>query len=394
VTADHAVCRIGILQPEFQAWTAGPKYIRTLVHCLALASKKSRAELFFLSEQEGENGTPNLPSGVTRLLSRRPSFRGERRLRQFLGLPKASDHHYCARKYGMSVVLPCMSAAPQFSPVRTIGWIPDFQHVYIPEFFSEPIRRYRDQAFRRLARRSTLVILSSQIALRQFAEFAPESAHKGRAVSFPSMFGFESPNGDPRCSQRKFHLPEKFVLVANQFWRHKNHLLVIAALERLRCRGIRIPVVMTGLPLDKREAENETVSQILQAVASSGLSDQVTVLGLVPETDLNNLMRCAALIIQPSRFEGWSTVVQEAKALGRPLFCSDIPVHHEQVPTSLGFFPCDSPNVLADLLADHWHRLKPGPDSEHEEKALAVEQEFAETQGQLLLNVCLEANSL
>ena len=234
-------------------------------------------------------------------------------------------------------------------------------------------------------------MLSSHIASEHFSAFVPEYAYKARVFQFPSTYAFEHSNGDPSTVLEKFRLPAKFALIANQFWQHKNHLTVINALQRLSCQGVRIPLVMTGLPVDYRDPTNEHLSRILQAVASSGLTDQVTILGMVSEADLHGLMRCAALIIQPSRFEGWSTSVQDAKALGRPLVCSDIPVHHEQAPSALGFFPCDNADVLVDLLARIWNRLNPGPDPENEQKALAAEREFAETQGRLLLNLCLEA---
>ena len=69
-------------------------------------------------------------------------------------------------------------------------------------------------------------------------------------------------------------------------------------------------------------------------------------------------MRAAALIIQPSFFEGWSTSIEDSKALGRPLVCSDIPVHREQVPDALGFFDPMKPEILADLLAKIYPDLR------------------------------------
>ena len=103
-----------------------------------------------------------------------------------------------------------------------------------------------------------------------------------------------------------------------------------------------------------------------------------------------NLMRTAALIIQPSRFEGWSTVIQDAVALGRPLLCSDIAVHREQVPRALGFFPTDRADVLAELLAAHWNDLEPGPNYALEQQSLAAERDFSKRHGQSLLKVCIE----
>jgi glycosyltransferase involved in cell wall biosynthesis len=121
------------------------------------------------------------------------------------------------------------------------------------------------------------------------------------------------------------------------------------------------------------------------------LTGQIIILGMVPFSDLINLMRSAAVIIQPSRFEGWSTIVQDAKAIGRPLLCSDIAVHQEQAPESLGFFSCDEPDQLAELLAESWSDLSPGPSPACESHALETERAFARTHGQNLLNVCREA---
>jgi glycosyltransferase involved in cell wall biosynthesis len=62
--------------------------------------------------------------------------------------------------------------------------------------------------------------------------------------------------------------------------------------------------------------KNETTLRILQRIARANLGGEITVLGMVNDAELTDLMRAAAVVVQPSRFEGWSTVVQESKALG------------------------------------------------------------------------------
>ena len=234
-------------------------------------------------------------------------------------------------------------------------------------------------------------MLSSNAAHQDFANFAPSHAEKGRVVPFPSLLVYEPLSNDPLVTRNKFNLPEKFALVANQFWSHKNHALVIQALAQLRDTETNIPVVMTGLPSDHRDPANKNFSSLLQAIAAAGLNSQITILGLVPYADLVNLMRTAALIIQPSRFEGWSTVIQDAVALGRPLLCSDIDVHREQVPKALGFFPTDRADVLAQLLEAHWDSLPPGPNQRLEELSLTLERDFSVRHGKSLLKLCAES---
>lgn len=402
--------RIGIVNQASAGWAAAISYTRMLLSSLGNACRDADVELCFLSSPENLNHAPAESQAqpvalnaleyfpgersarqLLRLPVKQSAFRGEARLRHLLRIPDKSDLFFVARQHEIDVLLPLFDVPPWDFSVKTIGWIPDFQHVYLPEYFNAAERARRDSTMRRLIERTTLLMLSSRTAQEHFAAFAPAEAHKARVISFPSLFAFEPPAGDARLSREKFNLPEKFALVANQFWAHKNHAVVVEALRQLNQRGTRIPVVMTGLPSDHRDPSNQNLSRLLQSIASAGLSAQITILGQVPYADLVNLMRSAALVIQPSRFEGWSTIVQDAKALGRPLLCSDIPVHREQAPDALGFFPCDGAEILCELLATHWPGLEPGADLEAEAKALAREREFARLHGQSLLGICREA---
>ncbi len=57
-------------------------------------------------------------------------------------------------------------------------------------------------------------------------------------------------------------------------------------------------------------------------------------------------MQNSLAIIQPSSFEGWSTVVEDAKALNQNIIVSDIAVHREQLPGHSYFFmPTDFVNL-------------------------------------------------
>jgi glycosyltransferase involved in cell wall biosynthesis len=386
-----AVSRIGIVHPEIAGWMGGLRYIRTLEYALGNACQSAGTELYILREQKSSEGqTDRLPAKVVPIADCF-QFPGEWRVRLLLGLPERSGLIHAAREHGISVLLPLQTVPFRASDIKTICWIPDFQHVHLPELFSEKQRRSRDVTFERMARRCTLMLLSSRNALEHFADAFPQHVHKARLARFPSLFAFEPPSGDSKATIQKFNLPEKFALVANQFWRHKNHEVVIEAIRQLHRKGIQVPLVMTGLPIDHRDRNNETTTRILQAIASAGLNRYVTVLGVVDDTDFGNLMRAASVIIQPSRFEGWSTTIQDSKALGRPLICSDIAVHREQVKEAVGYFRCDRPDELADLLAQNWPKFNAGPDARRETCGLAAEQEFARTYGDNLLQVCKEA---
>jgi hypothetical protein len=63
-------------------------------------------------------------------------------------------------------------------------------------------------------------------------------------------------------------------------------------------------------------------------------------------------MACSSAVLNPSRFEGWSTTVEEAKTLQRLLLLSDIPVHREQSPQFGKFFHPDDVEKLAELMLE------------------------------------------
>jgi glycosyltransferase involved in cell wall biosynthesis len=63
------------------------------------------------------------------------------------------------------------------------------------------------------------------------------------------------------------------------------------------------------------------------------------------------LLRASMALINPSRFEGWSTTVEEAKSFAVPLILSDIDVHREQTGGTACYFGIDDPGMLADHLS-------------------------------------------
>ena len=384
--------RIALVHHGTQGWSGGPTFLRMLAHSLGAACAAESVELLALLPPDDLEATGSAPVTTVAVdLSARAGTGVERRLRALAGKPPRSDVVREARRNHVSVTVLSATFPDEAHYLTSVGWIPDFQHVHLPDYFSEQELRHRDETFLRLARDAELILLSSESARGHFQAFAPAFAEKGRVASFPSLLAFEPPGEASSSAASRFNLPEKFALVANQLWSHKNHEVVVEALRLLREDGVVVPVAVVGLPLDYRDPANRTVSRLLQRVAETALSGQVSVLGLVEHADLVDLTRRAALVVQPSRFEGWSTVVEDCKSLGRPLLCSDLDVHREQAPRALGFFPCDSPEALAELLAEHWPALEPGPDPEAERTALATEQNFARRHGETLLAICREA---
>lgn len=234
-------------------------------------------------------------------------------------------------------------------PIPTLTWIPDFQEKHMPYLFkAEEIaarRREHEGYFTREG-----LLLSSESALTDFRHFYQEKKLPTFVVPFASFLPTELP--DAEAVRAKHGLPERYFFAPNQFWVHKNHVVILAALRELKARGVEPMVCFSGKEFDYR-AQGYTPF-LRQKIKEWGLERQVKFLGFMPREDQVVAMRDARAIIQPSRFEGWSTVIEDAKALNQYVIASNLSVHEEQLVRNADFFDPSEFKGLADLLERHW----------------------------------------
>jgi len=327
--------KIGFLDRSDASWTAGASYTRSVVNALA-SGLPSDCELCVIA---GQGGVRDLPEVAK-------SIRVER------SQPTAKEIESIVAEHGIDVVLPITELLTPETACARIGWIPDFQHRRLPQYFSEEQRAQRDAHFELLLQNCDAMMFSSDAVLADFREFYLGFGGASATIHFASSLAWqpEAVEPDPTPVIAKYRLPKAFALVVNQFWRHKNHLVVVEAVAQARAMNPGVHVVMVGMLSDSRDITNAHLSEIVRRLSTDKLFENITVLGEVPFEDLLSLLRCASLVIQPSEFEGWSTTVEDAIALGRPLACSDIATHREQAPEA-AFFGVNDAATLADYLA-------------------------------------------
>lgn len=346
---------IGIELIDDPAWMGGTLYLRNLAICLARLPEHERPTVRLI-------GDPNVVSRFLGEWGHLPIFATVsepmlgRALRRF-GLPARTSAP-------IDVVYPGFGA--QIPGAVTVRWIPDFQHRYLPHLFSAAEIAARDRSIGQIAEEPGVVVLSSETAAEDFRRFYPRHRATPRVWHFFSLLDTAKPAS--HASIEKQGLPEKYLYLPNQFWAHKNHITVLKALARLRDEhGLVIPLVCTGAQADRRNEEH--FAGLLQFIKERHLIYQVHLLGLIDRNDQVDIFRHAAGVVQPSLFEGWSTVVEDVRATGRPIFLSDLPVHREQNPAYCTYFSPESDEQLAATIASQWNDLRSGPDPVNEEKA-------------------------
>jgi len=344
--------RVGfILNFQDQGWIGGINYYHSLIDAvMSLPDRKiepviitgTRSDLSFIKDY------PDIEIIRTKMFDK-PWFFAR------IGLKKLLSYDLILEQLLKKCHIDILSHSDSIfrdASIPTIGWIPDFQHKHLPRFFSDNELKSRDKAFERICHLCSCVIFSSSNAKQDAEDYYPAYKSKYEILHFvPAPIDLKD-TPDINVLNQKYHVLEPYFLVPNQFWAHKNHQVIIEALKILHAQQKRVRVICTGNTRDYRNPGY--YNSLMEFATQSEVSDDFTVLGIVPYSDLIGLMMHSVSFINPSHFEGWSTTVEEAKSLGLPIILSDIPVHREQNPDGGVYFHPEDAESLAHIMWEVW----------------------------------------
>jgi|GEM_PF-1368981 len=382
--------RVGFPVLGSSDWMGGFTYIELLVKALASLPREERPQLFLIINDHTLKGHDN----VSRFLScfddiiyiGKNELQAERFLKQkpihFETLHKAQNFLDC------------------FYPVLYDLWtyrngiasIFDFQYYYLPDFFSEKDLFYRRADCERIARDAHVVIFNSVCAENDFKMLFPESKAITHALPFHVLHNEECYLHDPVEIQNKYHLPDAFLICCNQFWAHKDHGTLFEAIANLKSRGMPIHLVCTGMTGDYRAPEY--FPSLKKKIEQLDITELIHILGFIPRSDQLQLMRRSLAVIQPSLFEGWSTVVEDARALGKTIIMADLPVNIEQSPRYSFFYPRGNAHALSEQIALLLPELTTGPDTAREELAKREGENLVRSYAMKFCSIVLESYAL
>ena len=353
-----------------EAWTAGPIYLRNLLAALRQTYGEQLGLALLVLDEGARKATAADPlpvdavicGDVPRRWSAQWAYYGlmRRLAMRRLEIERPLRMHEIDAVFG-----PVLTVT--YPKTATLSWLPDFQHVHFPQMFAEGERVWRDRWFRQSAERATRIILMADTVRGEFESFAPQYAYKARTVSPVSHVAESVYEEDLERLLNIYHLPEKFVYLPGQFWKHKNHALAFRSVKMLKERGVRVVVVCSGSAGDYRHAAH--FADVWRKVSEWNLRDQIIYVGVIPHEHVLGLIRQSVCVLNPSLCEGWGLTVDEARSVGKRVIVSDIPAHREQDPRKAAFFnPCDGED-LAGRLREVWEATAPGPDLALEAKA-------------------------
>ena len=287
-------------------WLGGQNYLRNLVRVLRLhGGPRIEAVVFAGTDNDGTGLRAFCAeAGIECVAS--PDFDGDRLRRRApgtlaTGRDAVSQGHFQAAK--VDAIFEAGSYLGWRSAIPIISWYPDFQHRHLPAMFQARDRWLRDGLLQVRMAGPRLFMLSSRAAEVDCLRFFPATA--GRTITVPfAVLPPAAPVPDTGRVLSSHGIGGSYIFLPNQFWRHKNHAVVIEALRLLKRQGCQVQVVASGLQRDMRDPSHFPALEKL--IAAAGIGDSFRMLGVIPYADLATLMGNAARASQLERLDNFA----------------------------------------------------------------------------------------
>lgn len=363
------------LPGKFFGWGGGIEFLRHVANGLLAKMKSHRLKIYLLLPVDNKIDSP---LSALRMLKR--SLKGTVNNRRFcLALPVPAFHESmldffihtsdgvvetvfhensdaglrrCLRRIKADIVLPVNGSMGTESSARWIGYLPDFQHKYLPEYFDATECFNRDIRFATGLRDAESFIVNSKAVKEDICRFYPwVDADKIFNLPFAPHPLAEWLEPIDENIDAKYDLPDKYFLISNQCWIHKDHRTAFRALKRI-AETYEVSLVCTGVMNDYRHPGYS--EELKQFIRKNGLMNKVNLLGHIPKRDQIEIMKRSLAVIQPTLFEGGpgGGSVYDAVSLGVPVILSDLPVNKEVFADNIWFFNAGNDEDLAAKMIE------------------------------------------
>jgi glycosyltransferase involved in cell wall biosynthesis len=234
---------------------------------------------------------------------------------------------------------------PLIKPVHFVVTVHDLFPFQFPEIHSGPLPRVVNQMLMRNAvRRAERIITPSAATALAVKQNFPASADRVLSIPEAADDRFQAtrnPEGEAAW-QMRLRIRPPYVFYLGQWKAYKNLPMLLDAFRMVRQTHPNAQLVIAGDDPRHPEVRRD----------AAGLPEGSVVLpGRLPESAVPDLYRGAAVVVLPSKAEGFGLPVIEAMACGVPVICSDLPVLHEIADGVAVFCDPGDPGAFARAIA-------------------------------------------
>jgi len=262
------------------------------------------------------------------------------------------DLERAVRDLGISVIGPSGIDLGEKFPIPWFSYIPDFQHQYLHDLFSQSERIARDRIYRCLLENSVGVYVNSGTVASDVERFYHGAARSKKILRIPSLVATLPRHGDVDSVLELYGLQSQYFISCGQRWIHKRHDVIIKAFNDFSRKNPdrNMELVFTGETTDYRDpGYSESIDSLIK---DSEFSDRIRVLGIVPRVNQLALIERSIGLVHASLFEGGpgASGALEAAMLGTPILASDIGPNRELTIGTSYFFDTLSTAALCNLM--------------------------------------------
>jgi glycosyltransferase involved in cell wall biosynthesis len=217
----------------------------------------------------------------------------------------------------------CPFTAPTYHVpgIPTVCTFYDIQYKTYPQFFDTIDLLHRDYIFREACRHATILAAISDYSRTSAIKEGVISPDRIRTIYLRLAQRINAPLQElTHVTLTSVGLEKgKYLLYPANFWKHKNHEILLVAFDLARKQGLPddIKLVCTGASGQHRDC-------LIRAADAIGLAKHVIMPGYLPTDELSILMHNSHALIFPSLYEGFGLPVIEAMAAGIPVACSNV----------------------------------------------------------------------
>lgn len=215
----------------------------------------------------------------------------------------------------------CPFTAPTYSErdIPTVCTLYDFQYKDHPEFFAPGDVIYRARTFADACERADAFAAISEYSREAAIRHGDLGPRRVRAIHLRMARRIVTQaEQDKTILDRLGLAPQRYLVYPANFWKHKNHEMLLTAFGIACHDGLAadVKLVCTG------EA-NERGEWLRRAATAMGLGDRVLFPGYLADAGLAALVARSGGVVFPSLYEGFGLPVIEAMAAGVPVACSN-----------------------------------------------------------------------
>jgi glycosyltransferase involved in cell wall biosynthesis len=222
--------------------------------------------------------------------------------------------------------------------------IPDIQHEYYPDFFSDEELHLRKSYIQPTCEMATEIITISKYSKNCLIEKIKVDPEKIHVIYLAAGDLFVNPPLRSNHVKDTYGLPENYLFYPANGWVHKNHLRLIQAFYIFRkTYDKEIHLVLTGSMLK----DNKTIQD---QISLYQLQESVHILDYISSEDMPEMYRNAHSLIYPSLFEGFGIPLIEAMYMGCPIMASNNTSIPEVVTDAAVFFDPKNVRSIVDAM--------------------------------------------